>query len=251
MVKELIKLIEKQQLQKNIFCLEFKSVNIANTAKPGQFINILVENFTLRRPFTIFEITNNKIKIGIKIKGCGTKKIATWNKGRLVNALGPLGNGFLAPKLTDRILIIGGGVGCFALLELAKHCNFCYSVLGFKTIDQIIATTEFEKYGPVQLCIENDKNYTYNLVTEPLENLIKTHKINRIACCGPTAMMKAVFKIAKKFEIFCEVCLEERMACGIGSCLGCQCLTKQNGKLCSKHVCCDGPVFNAKEVFFN
>ena len=251
MVIELIKLIKKNQIQENIFILEFESSKICEAAKPGQFVNILIENFTLRRPFTIFETRSNKFKIGVKIKGAGTKKLISYDEGKIINALGPLGHGFLMPRPSDKVLLIGGGVGCFALFELAKHCNFCYTVLGFRTSNQLILQNEFKEFGPVTICVEDGSYGQFRLVTEPLETLIKAEQISRIACCGPMPMMEAVFKIAKKFNILCEICLEERMACGFGACLGCHCEVKKHEKIQSKHVCCDGPVFDAREVFFN
>lgn len=245
------KLLKKTQIKENIFLMEFTSHEIYKTAKPGQFVNILVNKFPLRRPFSIFEVLDQKIKIGIKVKGNGTKEMAMWPEGTITSILGPLGTGFLPPKPSDKILIIGGGIGCFALFEFAKNCKTCTTLLGFKTTNQIILKKEFEAFGPVLIYTENGSTSTNGLVTTNLEQLIKKEQINRIACCGPLPMMKAVFKIARNFDVFCEVCLEEHMACGIGACLGCQCKTKKNGKIKSKHVCCDGPVFNAKEVFFD
>lgn len=248
--REFAKLIKKQQLQEHIFSLEFESNKIADSAKPGQFVNLLVEGHVLRRPFSILQAEKNRLQIGFKIKGAGTEKMAQWLPNQTtVDMLGPLGHGFLPPKPNDNVLVVGGGIGAFALLELAKQCASCCVVLGFKTANEVVLQNEFKKHCPVFLCLE-DRSTKHKLVTEPLESLIELKQINRIACCGPLPMMKAVFKIAKKMGVFCEVCLEERMACGIGACLGCQCNIKKNGELHSKHICCDGPVFDAEEVFF-
>lgn len=243
---------KKEQLAKNIFLISLKTKIIANLAKPGQFVNILIENCTLRRPFSICEVLNDTVNIAFKVKGKGTQQMATWQVSKKVNLLGPLGNGFLTPTKTDNVLLIGGGIGCFALLELAKKSPNCHTILGFNTANEIILKNEFEKYSSVSIFTKNGSAGTKGLVTNSLKNLISTKKFNRIASCGPMPMMKAIYEITKQFQkIKFEVCLEERMACGIGACLGCQCKIKKNDQIKSKHVCCDGPVFEAKEVFFN
>ena len=89
---------KKQQLAKSIFSLSFETPSIANLSKPGQFVNILIDNCTLRRPFSICETTKNEIKIAFKVKGRGTKQMATWQVGKTINLLGPLGNGFFVPN---------------------------------------------------------------------------------------------------------------------------------------------------------
>lgn len=251
MIQTDAKLTQKKQLTKNTFLISLETKKIASLAKPGQFVNILIENHTLRRPFSICEIESTEIKIAFKVRGAGTKKMASWQIGQTINILGPLGKGFSPPHKTDNILIIGGGIGCFALLELAKQSLICQTILGFKNASDVVLANEFKRYGRLYLYTQDGSVGKHGLVTDSLENLIKQKNFNRIVSCGPLNMMKAAYEIAKNFKkIDFEVCLEERMACGIGACLGCQCKIIKNGRLQSKHICCDGPVFKAKEVFF-
>ncbi len=248
-------LVKKQTLNSSTFCITFKSPTIAREAKPGQFINVSVENCTLRRPFSIYEVDGDYLKVVFQIRGCGTKKMASWNEGDLIEILGPLGNGFSELNSNDNVLIVGGGIGCCALFELAKKAfkltNFCYTALGFKDKNNVILKNEFEKLGTTQIYTQDGSVGTKGFVTTNLLELCQKNNINKIASCGPFAMMEAIFKIVQNFSnISYEVCLEERMACGIGACLGCQRLIKKQNKIYSAHVCCDGPVFNANEVFF-
>lgn len=254
MTETIATIVEKKTIGPKIFSLKLRCEKIANTAKPGQFVHILIENLTLRRPFSICEICDDNIIIGFQIRGTGTRQMAAWPIGKKINILGPLGNGFSKNNSNDNILIIGGGIGCFALLELAKQTTNCQTILGFRTAELVILEKEFEKYSNrlIICCDDGSKGVSSNITT-PLENILKTEKINKIAACGPIAMMKCAFEVAQKQNrnIDFEACLEQRMACGIGACLGCSIKIKQNNKIVSARVCLDGPVFDAKEVFFN
>ncbi len=254
MIETIATIVEKKTIWPGILSLKLHCEKIAKTAKPGQFVHVLIENLTLRRPFSICEICDDNIVIGFQIKGKGTKQMSAWPIGKKINVLGPLGNGFSENSSNDNVLIIGGGIGCFALLELAKQTPNCQAILGFKTAKLIILEEKFKKHcNKLIICCDDGSQGLPGNITNPLEKILKTEKINKIAACGPIAMMKCAFEIAQKQNrnVKFEACLEQRMACGIGACLGCSVELKQNNKIVSAHVCSDGPVFDAREVFFN
>ena len=232
-------LVEKQTIKKNFFSFILHNDKAKNFFTPGQFVNISIENFTLRRPFSICEINKNGLRIVFKISGKGTKKMSTWQIGQKVDVMGPLGNGFLKVSEKNRLLLVGGGVGMAPLLGLAKQANFVVTLAGFDNKEKTILVEDFEKYGNLIVCTRKGDFGNKGLVTETIEKF----KINRIAACGPEKKKKKIATIAKKEQIFCEISLEERMGCGFGACFGCLHIFNFDGKEKAFHICKDGPVF--------
>ena len=134
MIKTIAKLIKKKELTKNVFSFNLECLEIKNSCRAGQFINFLVEGFTLRRPISICEITKNGLRIVFSVRGKGTKKMATWQEGKEIDILAPLGNGFSNSEKKDSILVVGGGLGVAPLLEV------------FKSNSKKIALSYSEKY---------------------------------------------------------------------------------------------------------
>ena len=236
-------LIKKTMLNKNTFSFILKPHNFTFNLTPGQFVNILVEDLTLRRPFSVCEVKEYEFRIVFKVCGKGTTKMSRWEPGRKINIMGPLGKGFKKLNATDKILLIGGGIGLAPLLELSKQSTFCSTLAGFNTKEEIILYDEFKKYGELYVCTKDGSFGNKGLVTDFIIEKIEKFKINRIAACGPEKMLEKVATIAKKEKIFCEISLEEQIECGFGACLGCKHIFKLNNTEKSLHVCKDGPVF--------
>lgn len=236
-------LIKKTMLNKNTFSFVLKPSNFTFNLAPGQFINILVENLTLRRPFSVCEIKEYEFRIVFKVCGKGTNEMSKWEPGRKINIMWPLGKGFRKINKTDKMLLIGGGIGVAPLLELSKQSTFCSTLVGFNTKEEIILYDEFKKYGELSVCTKDGSFGNKGLVTDFIIEKIKKFKINRIAACGPEKMLEKVATIARKEKIFCEISLEERMGCGFGACLGCKHIFKIDNIEKSLHICKDGPVF--------
>ncbi len=249
MFKTTARIIKKDLLQRGIYSFVLECDLIAKAAKPGQFVNIFIEGFTLRRPISICEIFENSFRIVFSVVGKGTSKMAKWDVGKNVDVVGPLGNGFKKIDSNEKLLIVGGGIGTPPLLELAKRARSARVIIGFKTKDLVILEQDFLKHGETIVCTDDGTYSQKGLVTKFLLESIKSDDFTRIAACGPKPMLKEISKIAKNFKIFCEISMEERMACGVGACLGCQCIIYKEGKKQSAHVCKDGPVFKAQEVF--
>lgn len=221
-----------------------KNKDLANEAKPGQFVHINIESeaHLLRRPISICDIEGDVVKIVFEIKGEGTAVLAK-REGGVLDVIGPLGNGFDLKKGKNAV-IIGGGLGVFPLLYLAKGLENPKIFLGFRNKDMVCMEDDFAKCGKT-LVATDDGNYGYHgfaidLAKKELEGC------DIIYACGPAPMLKAVKALSEETGIKAEISMEQRMGCGIGACLVCVCKTK-NGY---EKVCQKGPVFDASEVEF-
>ena len=136
--------------------------------------------------------------------------------GRSLDIVGPLGNGF--PIKEKKAFLIGGGIGIPPLLELAKELD-CERqiILGYR--DSLFLKEEFKKYGTVYVATEDGSYGTEGNVLDAIKQNGLDAEI--IYACGPMPMLRAVKAYAREKQMECWVSLEERMACGIGACLGC------------------------------
>ena len=220
--------------------------------KPGQFVNIEIKDSNeifLRRPFSVFEVdcAQNTLSLIVKILGRGSKKLTEIEKGDSISLIYPLGKSFSLPDKNDKVLLIGGGSGVAPMLFLAKevglNCKRVDILLGAKAKEDHINVSKYSKFGNFFYTTEDGSYGEKGFVTH--HSIFKNiSDYTKIYACGPEAMMKAVASIAKEAGIFCEVSLENLMACGFGVCLCCIEPT-QKGNLC---VCTEGPVFNIKEL---
>lgn len=250
--KSLYPIVKKEILRKNIFSIEILCTDIASIAKAGQFVHILPDNMTLRRPISICDIDkeNGIITIVFEVKQEGTQRIANKNKGETLDVLGPLGHGFTLLPNAKKVVLIGGGIGNPPMLPLAKYySNKATVISGFRNAECVILHNEFKNTGAESiLCTDDGTAGRKTLVTEPLNELLANGNIDAVYACGPIPMLKFVAAIADEANVYCEVSLEERMGCGIGACLVCACKLKKEGKDVMGHVCKNGPVFSSKEV---
>lgn len=223
------------QLATDIFKFTIKLEKMPDI-NPGQFLNVKIPGFVLRRPFGInsFDTTNNTIDFCFQIRGEGTKALANATVGTQFDILLPLGNGFPTGKY-KKIMIIGGGIGVFPLLPAAKDA---YVYLGFRSKKHVILEQDFKNIAK-KLTIVTESFVTDNIRTE--FNRIQP---DVIFACGPPALFKAIKRTFSDVNIPIYVSLEERMACGFGACLCCTVDTNR-GK---ERVCCEGPVFLLNEV---
>ena len=246
-------LLENKQLNKDNFLLILQSPHPVSDIFPGQFINVEIKEATeifLRRPFSVLDVDYEQqtISLLVKILGRGSKKLTEASAGQTINAIFPLGNSFTLPDKSDRILLIGGGSGVAPMLFLAKICGSDPAnvtvLIGAKSASDHIDISAYQSFGQFFFTTEDgslgEKGYVTNhpVFTEQL------HQFSKIYTCGPDLMMKAIGKSAIKENVFCEVSLENMMACGFGVCLCCV----ENTKTGHKCVCTDGPVFNVNDL---
>ena len=245
---------EKTAIARNIYSFTIACPEVAEAACPGQFVHIRANGFTLRRPISICGIDKEKgtLRIVFEIRGQGTEEIARLNKGDLIDMLAPLGHGFTIKNDAEKVILIGGGIGTPPMLPLAKlYGEKAVAISGFRNSSAAILQDDFKATGAeVILCTDDGSAGIHGFVTQPLKELAEKGGISAVYACGPMPMLKGVAAICKENNIFCEISLEERMACGIGACLGCACRTKRNDEEYFAHVCKDGPVFNAEEVLW-
>lgn len=219
---------------------------------PGQFAEVRVDDSPttfLRRPISInfVDYEQNELWLLVQIVGDGTQKLSQLKAGNKVNLIFPLGNTFTIPENNNsNILLIGGGVGIAPMLFLGSYLNDlgynCNFLLGGRTISNLLQLDEFSKYGKIFTTTEDGSHGEKGFVTQ--HSILQNSKFDVIYTCGPTPMMKAVAAYAQINNIFCEVSLENTMACGFGACLCCVTDTTE-GHLC---VCTEGPVFNITKL---
>lgn len=250
--KEKAVIIRKEEISSGIFDIWIRTNKIAETAKAGQFTALYCKDGSrlLPRPISICEIDRqeNAIRLVYRVAGKGTEEFSHMKEGMEIELMGPLGNGF--PLRDKAALIIGGGIGIPPMLELAKQLDVPkQAVLGFR--DELFLYEDFKKYASVYVATEDGSSGTKgNVLDAVLENGLKA---DVIYACGPLPMLRALKNYAAENGLECYVSLEERMACGIGACLGCVCRSKETDShtnVKNKRICKEGPVFAAEEVDF-
>lgn len=217
------------------------SGDTSGISAPGQFINIKLDGFFLRRPISICDYNGESITVIYKTVGDGTEFMSTLTEGEKLDCLVGLGNGYTLNN-AEKPVLIGGGVGVPPLFALAKALiNKGVTpevILGFNSDDEIFLEKEFKALGCKVNVTTVDGSYgVKGFVTDVLNGL----DYDYFYTCGPMPMFKAIEKTAKTDGQFS---FEERMGCGFGACMGCSCKTKDG----YKRICKDGPVLERSEI---
>lgn len=256
----LAKLVKKEQLKSDIFKFSVEAPEIVKDAKQGHFIEIRVTDNVepfLRRPISIYNIEKEKgiLEFIFQVKGKGTEILSKKTEGGLIDIVGPLGYGTFKYDNYQNIAVIGGGIGVFPLYELSKNAkNDGKNVniyLGFRNKDFVVLENEFKSVSDKLVITTDDGTYAEKgFAIDFLKQDVEMGKIDCIYACGPLPMLKAVRNYAIEKNIPCQISLEEKMACGMGVCLGCAVKTAKSSQDNPEywHVCKAGPVFEAKEV---
>ncbi len=210
----------------------------------GQFINIKLDGFYLRRPISICDYDDTTITIIYKVVGEGTEAMSKMQVGEKLDVLCGLGNGFNTSKSSANPVLIGGGVGVPPMYNLCKKLisegKSVTVILGFNKQDEIFYEEEFNKLGAKVLVTTVDGSYGIKgFVTDALKSLDYSYFFT----CGPMPMFKAIESTATTSG---QYSFEERMGCGFGACMGCSCKTKYG----NKRICKDGPVLEREEIIW-
>lgn len=235
-----------------------KDVDIS-IAVPGQFISIYCHDGSrmLPRPISICETNadDNMLRIVYRIVGKGTEEFSKLDAGHTISIIAPLGNGFKIDTDTcKKALLIGGGIGIPPMLGLAEKLYSsgvsAEAVLGYRD-GNLFLKDEFMPYAKVSVSTEDGSVGVKGNVVDA----IKKYDIQAdiIYACGPLPMLRGVKALAKERGIKAQISLEEKMACGIGACLGCVCISKEkdsHSNVNNKRICKDGPVFDSEEIVF-
>lgn len=246
-------LLENKQLNKDNFLLKLRSPLPVSDIFPGQFVNVEIKDaqeIFLRRPFSVLDVDyqNQTISLLVKILGRGSKKLTEAHPGVQISTILPLGKSFTLPGRNDRILLIGGGSGVAPMLFLAKLCGLdpenVHVLIGARSITDHIDIEEYKPFGNFYFTTEDGSFGEKGYVTNHPVFTNKLNEFTKLYTCGPDLMMKAIGRIALENKLFCEVSLENMMACGFGVCLCCV----EDTKAGHKCVCTDGPVFNVNDL---
>lgn len=240
MKRQLLKVDCIKEITKGIFAMTL-SGDCSEVSAPGQFVNIRLDGFYLRRPISICSYGTDAITILFKVVGEGTKYLSQAVKGDIFDVLMPLGNGFDILKSGEKPLLVGGGIGVpplYGLAEALVHQNVIPQVvIGFNTQEDVILTEEFKALGITPVITTADGSTDVKgFVTDAMKDL----DFDYIYTCGPEPMLKAVYDKAPAGQFS----FEARMACGFGACMGCTCETKYG----YKRICKDGPVLYKEEI---
>ncbi len=253
--------IDQIEIAHNMYRITIESDVIARGSQPGQFVQLRINEGIdplLRRPFSIHRVHRDKKTLDLfyKVVGHGTDLMRSFKKGNTVDLLGPLGKGFVIDRNFQQAIVVAGGMGSapmfFLIDELLCAGKKVTLYWGVKNKDEIYCIPEFKKAN-VEVCVttEDGSMGHKGIITDLFESSIHIHKNKdsiRGFICGPKGMIRAMQKIAEKTGYLWQVSLEERMACGMGVCMGCS-VKMKNGT--NKMVCSDGPVFDLSEVLFD
>ena len=238
--------------------LTLEAPQIAALLQPGQFLHLRLpelKGHILRRPFSVYRAdkTTGRIEIVFQVVGTGSRFMHTLQSGAELDAIGPVGRGWHLPNDAQRILLVAGGIGAAPLFMLASMLSeraHVQVVMGAQSAEMHVMKDDFETTigaENILICTDDGSCGFHGFTTELVARLIETQNFDALATCGPHPMQKAIAHLSAQAGIYCEVSLEERMACGIGACLSCVVDTYE-GK---KRVCVDGPVFRAHEVIWD
>lgn len=235
---------ELTRVSKSLYLIRF-TPHTPVDIKPGQFVSVLCDNLTLRRPFSVMGYEDGVISILFKKKGAGTTYISNLKQGDEIDFVGPMGNGFNIER--KKSLLISAGVGSAPVFYLHKKMeelgveNFFAS--GFVSKEEIPSNLEFD-----MVTTDDGSEGKKGSIVNYVEGLILSFNPEKIYCCGPEIVLKLIVQTAEKHSIKTEVAMEKVMACSIGVCKGCVIKIKKDGKIQNATVCHDGPVFDGGDV---
>ena len=242
MKDSLFKIIEQKKIAKNTYEMVLQGDTSEITAS-GQFVNIKLDGFYLRRPISVCNVEGDELTIIYKVVGDGTEVMSKMSEGEELLVLTGLGNGYDTSVSGDTPLLIGGGAGVppmFLLaVKLIAEGKKPRAILGFGSTDEVFYKEKFESIGvPVTVTTVDGTEGVRGFVTDAMNE-----GYTYFYTCGPEPMLKAVYD---KSETSGQFSFEERMGCGFGACMGCSCKTKYG----NKRICRDGPVLVKEEIIW-
>ncbi len=243
MKQSIFTIIRNIQLTDTVYKMELKG-DVSDITSSGQFVNIKLSGFYLRRPISVCDVTDDILTIIYKVVGKGTEKMAKMTEGEELDVLTGLGNGYNLSLAGEKPVLIGGGVGVPPMYMLAKKLieqgKEVKVILGFNTKSEVFCEEDFKALGAEVTVTTVDGSYgVKGFVTDALKDM----EYSYFYTCGPEPMLKALYKVAATSGQFS---FEERMGCGFGACMGCSCKTITG----YKRICKDGPVLEKEEILW-
>jgi dihydroorotate dehydrogenase electron transfer subunit len=257
--------IDRKESWGHYFLLSLESPQIAQDARPGQFLMVRTSLDThplLRRPFSIFSSDGTRVEIFFQKVGLGTRLLSEKREGDTVDIIGPLGVGFTVIKGNagekgnedELAALIGGGRGIAPLYFLAKELQgnggSARVFYGGKSVSDLPTKERFENSGIPLICATEDGSFgTKGLITEVFEAALRSRlSVSQIYACGPDLMLKRIAEIASANNIPAELSLESVMGCGFGACWGCVKKIKKDNRASWHKICEEGPVIKAEDI---
>lgn len=242
MKQGIFKISKNEKLTDNIYKMVLEG-DTSNITACGQFINIKLDGFYLRRPISVCDCDENSVTVIYKVVGNGTELMSNLSARDKLDVLTGLGNGYDLSLAGDDPLLLGGGVGVPPLYMLAKklieQCKTVSVVLGFNTKSEVFYENEFKALGCKVSVTTVDGSYGIKgFVTDAYPE-----NYSYFYTCGPEPMLKAIYKTSVTSG---QMSFEERMGCGFGACMGCSCKTITG----YKRICKDGPVMKKEEILW-
>ena len=242
MKDSLFEIISNKKIAKNTYEMVM-SGDVSHITASGQFVNIKLDGFFLRRPISVCNLEGDRLTIIYKVVGEGTEAMAEMGEGVKLDVLTGLGNGYDLSLSGDTPLLIGGGAGVPPMFLLARRLvaegKKPKAILGFGSADEVFYKEEFEKIGvPVTVTTVDGSEGVKGFVTGAMDT-----EYSYFYTCGPEPMLKAVYD---KSVTSGQFSFEERMGCGFGACMGCSCKTKYG----NKRICREGPVLVKEEIIW-
>ena len=242
MKDSLFEIIDNRRIAKNTYEMLLRG-DTSDVTAPGQFVNIKIDGFFLRRPISVCDLEGDILTLIYKVVGEGTEAMANMKIGEKLDILTGLGNGYDLSLSGDRPLLIGGGAGVPPMFLLARRLiaegKKPSAILGFGSSDEVFYREEFEKLGiPVAVTTVDGSEGIKGFVTDAMEE-----GYTYFYTCGPEPMLKAIYDRSVTSG---QLSFEERMGCGFGACMGCSCKTKYG----NKRICREGPVLVKEEIIW-
>lgn len=224
----------------------------ASVFRPGQFVEVLVENANcfLRRPISVFDANKSSFTLLVRTVGKGTEQMLALKEGDEIDFLGPLGNGFQIDDDKKNILLVGGGIGCAPLNLLAKTLlenGKDVSMVYLPKRDAALMNAMKDLFEKMPVYYSENRG----ALQETLDAaLAQAAGCEMVYSCGPVPMMEALTGYFQEKKIPLQLSMEERMGCGFGICSCCAIKIRDGESFKYKKVCKDGPVFFSDEIIF-
>lgn len=256
-------ILSNQNYGPGIYKMEMFSPYVVRNIMAGQFVNIRCApsdgtDPLLRRPFSVFDIEEkfNVFSVLYMVKGKGTRYMSSLRKGDIVDLAGPMGQGINLDSGAREVLLIGGGMGIaplnlIARLALARSKNV-FIMAGFRDSSMLRWERDLVRMEvKYRIFSEDGKWGEKGLVSEYIFEGDRFYRKHEIYVCGPVDMLKILQEKLGRYQIKATALLEEKMACGIGACMGCVIkIRDKNNNFSYKRVCREGPAFELSEVVF-
>ena len=274
--KETVKVIAAEQLAEGVFSAVLQYPNgLPGIVRPGQFVGVYPQNAAalLPRPISIcgYDQEKETLRLVYRVVGKGTEEFSQLQAGDRVDVLGILGNGYDLSLLTGkRVLLLGGGIGAPPMLGLAEGLQKANREAGIEAPESLVTAAmgyrsgrcesdlflsdEFQKVSRLIIATDDGTAGFHGNVVEAVKTGLQEAPetgYDAICACGPLPMLRGVKALAAELGIPAWISLEERMACGVGACLGCVARTTKvdgHSHVHNARVCTEGPVFAAEDV---